>query len=55
MAEVDLGRADMALVSDLGGVRVTIPRLQGYVPKRGYETTAVRFEGDDYPDRKSVV
>lgn len=50
MPEIDLGRADMALLSNLSGARVVIPRLQVFTPKRVREIVLVRFEGSSKRD-----
>lgn len=49
MTQVVLGRADLALLSDLAGSRVVIPRLTAMPVTRGRERMFVRFVGDEYP------
>lgn len=46
MATVTLTRADIALLSDLGGSRLTLNSLQVLVPSESVEQVFVRFEGD---------
>lgn len=43
---MELGRADIALWSNVAGTRLVIPALQVLTPSRRYEQTLVRFEGD---------
>lgn len=50
MPTVDLGRAELALLSDLAGTRVVIQQLQVLVPTRTYRQVLVGpFEGDTLP------
>jgi hypothetical protein len=49
MANVDLGTADLALLSDPVGTLVTIPYLTAFAPQMSPAVALVRFEGDQYP------
>jgi hypothetical protein len=48
-ALVVLGKADLALRSDLAGSWVQIPHLTAVTPERRYDGTTVRFAGDTFP------
>lgn len=43
--EVELARADMALLSNPGPTRVVIPRMQVLTPETTFGETVVRFDG----------
>lgn len=49
MASVQLGRADLGLLSDLAGTRLVIPSLMSMAPSRSRDRTLVRFFGDEFP------
>ena len=49
MAQVQLGQADIALLSNPGATRVLIPHLVSAPRRRSRVGTTVLFAGDDYP------